>query len=172
MEPDWAAFYVEHRRALSTYALALTRDPAAAQDLLQDVLLRLMQEAPAPRHPRAYVLRCLRNRAIDLRRRAGPASLPLDAAGPALEAAPLPLFDPQRATTEQRDEIDRVMAALQGLADEPREAIVLKIFAGLTFAEIAETLGKPLGTVTSHYERGLRRLRELLEEPSNAARRQ
>ena len=157
MALDWAAFYVQHRRALVTYAIALTGDSAAAYDLLHDVLLRLMQEISQPEKPRSYVLRCLRNRVIDLRRtkRSRPQSL---------DGLQVALFEDDGAVPQIREEIQRARVALAKIADGPREVIVLKIFGELTFQEISDVLSRPLGTVTAHYARGLAELRRELEE--------
>ena len=164
MAIDWAAFYVEHRRALVTYALALTGNSAAAHDLLHDVLLRLLRENATPSQPRAFVLRCLRNRAIDLRRSAGPRPESID-------GVQVALFDDTASEPQTHEQIQRVQAALAKLVDGPREVIVLKIFADLKFQEIADVLNRPMGTVTSQYSRGLDLLRQDLEEAINAARR-
>lgn len=164
MALDWAAFYVEHRRALVTYSLALTGNSAAAHDLLHDVLLRLLHENATPTHPRAFVLRCLRNRAIDLHRSAGPRPESID-------GVQVALFDDTASEPQTHEQIQRVQAALAKLVDGPREVIVLKIFADLKFQEIADVLNRPMGTVTSQYSRGLDLLRQDLEEAINAARR-
>jgi RNA polymerase sigma-70 factor (ECF subfamily) len=63
-----------------------------------------------------------------------------------------------------RDEVRRqVSAALAGLPAKLREPLVLRHFGGLTFAEVADVLGEPVGTVRSRVALGLVRLREDLE---------
>ena len=62
----WASFYVANRQVLATYALALTGDEHAAEDLIQDVLVRIVQRRRPARKGRAYVLRCMRNLLIDM----------------------------------------------------------------------------------------------------------
>lgn len=151
----WASFYLEQRPALTAYALALTGNTADAADLLQDVLLRLIRERATARDRRAYVLRCLRNAAIDFRRRR---ALRDGRAGAALE--PAYLADAAEADRAERQQ--DVRAALRRLSAEQHEAIVLRVFCNVTFAEAAEILGRPIGTIASDYSRGLTRLRQLL----------
>lgn len=157
---SWAAFYLRHRSAIASYAATLTRDATAAADLMQDVLLTLVEQDPQARFPLAYVLQCLRRRAIDLHRRAR-AAQPLSSDPPAAAAAD---------HVEQADEGERLRTALDGLAPAQREVVVLRVFAQLSFAEIADTLDCPLGTVNSHYRRGLAALRQRMSGPPVAAR--
>ena len=55
------------------------------------------------------------------------------------------------------------MQAVEQLPDAQRETIVMKVFGGLTFQEIADTQGEPLSTVSSRYQRGLARLKTQME---------
>jgi RNA polymerase sigma-70 factor (ECF subfamily) len=151
----WAEFYLANRRALTTYALSLVGNPADAQDLIQDALMRMVRQHRPLRDARAYVMRGLRNLAIDRRRRfaAHPAQTPLEDEG-------LAFIDVDAAA--DREAVERVRSALRRLPDQRREVIVLKVYAGLTFGEIAEVLSIPPGTAASHYARGLDELRALL----------
>lgn len=64
----------------------------------------------------------------------------------------------------ERQDLSRVVAAAVGaLSEEQREVVILKEYMGLTFLEIAETLGLPPSTVKTRLYRGLRLLREQLE---------
>lgn len=153
---DWACFYFEQRESLLAYALALCGNLADAQDLVQDVLGKLAgRSAVVPQ--RAYVWRCLRNAAIDRRRRN--ASRP-EAAGVVIEPAAVVDW-----SGIERGEIgELVRGALSRLTDAYREVIVLRAFCELPFREVATLLEQPLGTVTSSFRRGLDELRELLRE--------
>jgi RNA polymerase sigma-70 factor (ECF subfamily) len=64
---------------------------------------------------------------------------------------------------ERRDLSRTVAAAVQALPEEQREVIVLKEYQGLTFLEIAATLGLPPSTVKTRLYRGLELLRQQLE---------
>jgi RNA polymerase sigma-70 factor (ECF subfamily) len=146
--------YRRHRQGLFTLALAVTRSPAAAEDAVQEAFARLwrLKKLPAG-DPVAYVFAAVRNAATDqLRRRR-----------PALEA-PVSIFNgsvvsPEAAALEA--ERQRLLAeALEALPDAQRQAIVLRIYADLSFAQMAEALGEPLPTVAARYRRGLERLRQ------------
>lgn len=158
----WAEFFRAQRHALTTYALSLSGDAADAQDLIQEVLVRMVQEDRPVRDARAYVLRALRNEAIDRRRRRGrrPSEAPLQDDG-------LAFVDAEAAG--RREGLEQVRAALAALGAEQREIIVLKIYAELTFREIAEILERPLGTVTSYYARGIAELRLVLQAEARHA---
>ena len=151
----WAAFYLANRRALSTYALALTGNAADAQDLVQDALVRMVCKRRRAREARAYVMRCMRNLAIDRYRQScsRPPERPL-------EGDCVAFIDGNAATDS--DTLEQIRAALRSLPVGRREVIVLKIYAELSFSEIAEILKIPVGTAASHYARALDELRGLL----------
>ena len=149
----WAEFFLEHRRALTAYALTLAARPADAEDLIQDVLVRMVREQRPVHNARAYVFRCLRNLAIDRRRSA--AARP-DAAAAAAESS---LFASEAVDAEHAEALAQLQAALDGLHPRQREVVAMKTYCELTFREIAEIVGEPLGTVTSRYRRGLEELR-------------
>ena len=56
-----------------------------------------------------------------------------------------------------------MVAAIEALAEDQREVVVLRVYAELTFAQIGEVLGQPLATVAARYRRSLERLRGQLE---------
>ena len=156
------AIYRRHRQGLYTLALSIAGRPEAAEDAVHDAVVRLCRPgAPRPRGDAvAYVFAAVRNAAVDGRRRAGPRAAAavsiFDLAEPAAGARPVDAS----ATDAERDL--RVADALAGLPAEQREAVVLHLFAGLTFAQAAEAAGVPLQTLASRYRRGLIALREPL----------
>lgn len=153
-ESDWAAFYVTHRVGLAAYARALSRDAADAQDLIQDVLVRMVREGRPALGARPVVFRALRNLAIDRQRRRK------------LEASALPLIRPRLeapADAEDRERLESLAVALDELSDAQREVIVLRTYAGLSFEEIAGALERPVGTVASQYARGVDALRTAMK---------
>jgi RNA polymerase sigma-70 factor (ECF subfamily) len=66
-------------------------------------------------------------------------------------------------SVERRDEVQRVGRALSGLNDSHRQVLVLSAGLGLSYEDIAGTLGIRVGTVRSRLSRARQRLRELLE---------
>lgn len=147
-------FYERHRRELFAYAMALTRSADAAEDAIQAAFSRLFERGELPRELRPYIFRCVRNAAVDEMRRAG------------REANCESIYELKAAPHSENNvrlklEIERLLGELR--ANE-REAIVLKIYGGLTFKEIAAMGDEPIDTVASRYRRGLKKMRERLEE--------
>jgi len=64
------------------------------------------------------------------------------------------------------EQFDQLQQALQKLPDEQREVLLLRHFSGLSFSQIAETLGRPIGTVLARAHRGVEKLRKLLNVES------
>ncbi len=154
------AIYRRHRQGLYTLALSIAGRPEAAEDAVHDAVVRLCRGGAAPPtgDAVAYVFAAVRNAAIDQRRRAKPRpavsifDLPDAAAGdPAVDVS---------AGDGERDR--RVADALADLPADQREAVVLHLFAGLTFAQAADAVGVPLQTLASRYRRGLAALRQPL----------
>ncbi len=162
---DWAEFFLEHHRALTAYGLSLVGNLHDAQDLIQDVLCRLVAGRRPIKAAKPYVMRCMRNLAIDRRRKArrsdgAPASRPCSTA----------FLDTDAGGPDRRALTERICSMLETLPDARREVIVLRVYGGLAFREVAEVLGRPLGSVSSDYARGVEELRGLLVEEVNHVR--
>ena len=149
--------YLERQQQIFTCALAVTRCPSLAEDAIQEAFQRLFRLNHEPRDLRSYVLRSVRNAAVDQLRRSPPTE-PLDGAF---------IFDPDggpREAAAEREFLGRVAEAFEQLPDEERETMAQHLYTDLTFREIAEIQDTPEGTVTTWYYRGLKRLRDALEE--------
>jgi len=164
--------YDEHARRVYAAALRVLGNPAQAQDVTQDVFLRLWR-APGKFDPRrgdlgAYLRLMARSRALDVAREGQAAGRASDRLKVAVGLTP-PREDarPDTATELRRDRAD-VRAALRGLPEPQREAIVLAYWGGLTAGEVARRVGVPLGTAKSRIRLGLARLRDAVE-PAVAA---
>ena len=133
-----------------TILLRVTRDRGLAEDLLQEFFLKVYRTPPGPavKKPRAYLFRMAGNLALDALR-AKKETEPLeDWAGPAREGDPL-----RRLALEE---------AFDGLSPAERQTAALHLNGGLTFREIAEATGTPLGTVLWRYRSAIGKLREAL----------
>ena len=105
----------------------------------------------------ALVFATVRRRAIDLaRREQRRAGRELAAVEPSES-----WFD---TSVEDRELSQLIQSAMNRLPDMYREVITLKVWGGLTFAEIAETLGIPANTAASRFRYGLTELRRLTKE--------
>ncbi|MBL0179123.1 MAG: sigma-70 family RNA polymerase sigma factor [Gemmatimonadetes bacterium] len=167
--PSFETEALPHLDTLYRVALRLTTNPAAAEDLVQDTMLRALRAWGSFRpgsNARAWLVTILRNQFITGWRSARRGAQPVD-----VEAIPeLPdLADPDpegRFFAELVD--DEVLAALDQLPEEFREVVVLSDLEGMPYAEVAEALGIPLGTVKSRIFRARRilqgQLRRYAEE--------
>jgi RNA polymerase sigma-70 factor (ECF subfamily) len=166
VEPRAAAtvegLYGEHAAALWHYAWRLTGDPARAQDVVQETLLRAWQHPEVAdndeRSPRAWLFTVARNMVIDESRSARfrrEVTTPDDTG--AFEGA---------CPDEVDGALDRLLIgdALARLTPEHREVVRRSYFQGWTTAQIAADLGIADGTVKSRLHYALRALRLVLSE--------
>jgi len=148
--------------ALRRYARALTRDAEIADDLVQDTLVRALrsQHLFHGGEVRSWLYTILtnlnRNRLRALARR--PATAPLGEADA-----------PQMAGPEagERD-IER---ALANLVEDQRSALLLVVLEGLSYREVAEVQGVPIGTVMSRLSRARAQIKSYLDGERPALRR-
>lgn len=159
--PTWEDVARGHGRFLYTVAYRLTGNHDDAQDLVQEVLVRVQRGLATyrPGSLEGWLSRIATNAFLDdvRRRKRRPAeSIPeeLDRV-----ATPSPGADEQLATEALPE---HVQEALRGLPDDYRSAVVLCDVVGMSYEEIAESLGVPVGTVRSRIHRGRSRLREVL----------
>jgi RNA polymerase sigma-70 factor, ECF subfamily len=156
--------YDEHSRGVYLAAYRILGNAAQAQDVVQDVFLRLWRRPrtfDASRGELAPYLRMMaRSRALDLWREgqaAGRASDRLKLTV-GLQAAPDEAERPS-AQAERRAEGATVRAAVRRLPDTQREAVVMAYWGGLSADEIARRIEVPLGTAKSRIRLGLEKLR-------------
>lgn len=143
-------------------ALAITGDPQAAEDVVQEAFVRLAAREDLLRDPATldgYLLRAVRNLALDWLRRARVRAG--SAEGVMLVAAP--------GEAERGADPRRVSNALLALPPDQREVVVLRVWEGLSFRDIAERTEAPLGTVHSRFRYAMERLRALLAGQGGAS---
>jgi RNA polymerase sigma-70 factor (ECF subfamily) len=143
-------------------AYRLTGNDADAQDLVQEVLLRVRRGLVTyrPGSLEGWLSRITTNAFLDdvrRRRRRPTVSLPEDADRVLVDAAADP--DAVLASTSLSADIQ---TALRALPEDFRVAVVLCDVVGLQYDEIAEDLGVPIGTVRSRIHRGRALLRKAL----------
>ncbi len=143
----------------------VVRDDAISEEVTQDVFLEVWRTAPRfdPDRGRAttWVLTMAHRRAID---RVRSEQAHRDRTERAGIAARRPAYDATADEVEVRDDHRRVNAALVAMTDLQREAVELAYFDGLTYRQVAEKLGVPLGTVKTRMRDGLSRVRNALED--------
>jgi RNA polymerase sigma-70 factor (ECF subfamily) len=149
------AIYDAYAGAVYRHALSLLRSPADAEDVLQEVFLKLVSRRGGPiRDLKAYLLTAARHQAIlVIRRRAR--EVETDTAAGHVSAA---------ASPDAAIDAEAVRGALERLSAAQREVVVLKVYEQMTFAEIGRRLRASVNTVASRYRYGLEKLRQVLGE--------
>ena len=156
-----------HQRQVFTLARYLLSDQGDAEDVTQEVLIRLWRNRRrvARDHLQAWLLRVTRNTSYDRLRRHHTASrvfvAGLDGRGAAGARATGP--DPE-ARAGAAEFTTRLEAALDRLGEPARSIVILREIQGLAYREIADVLDKPIGTVRVTLHRARRRLRQELRE--------
>ncbi|MGH3051799.1 MAG: sigma-70 family RNA polymerase sigma factor [Gaiellaceae bacterium] len=162
-EAALAELYDRFGRVAYGLALRIMRDPALAEDAVQESFLAVWRSADrfvAERGKAStWILTLVHRRAVDIVRREQPRR-----ADP-LDGAPIAAAESTEEEAWLRLRRTRVQEALRQLPDKQREAIELAYYGGFTQSELADRLGEPLGTIKSRMFSGLARLRELLVEP-------
>ena len=151
--------------AVLGYLRRVLGDPAAAEDVHQEVFLEVWRRGPSFDPDRSslgtWILLIARSRAIDHMRKRVPE--PRDPLGPAGFALRETEHDPE---TSPDALVERWgMAMRLGRLPEHEAAVLrMRFHDGLSQSEIAERTGIPLGTIKTHMVRGLRRLRAMVDE--------
>ena len=133
------------------FALWLTGSRSDAEDAVQDSFVRLARsraDLGAVRNPKSYLLSIAHRVCAEQRRR--PRPVPLDES----------LCEPLREDHDARLDAARVNDALLGLPAEQREAVYLRHFGEMSFAEVGAVTGVSLFTAASRCRLGLARLRK------------
>jgi len=155
----WRRWLEEHASKFLLFARQQSRSEADAEDLVQEAVLEAAKrDGKDMPPPPALVFATIHRRAIDLGRREG------RRAGrelAAMETAQEPWFD---TNVDDRERAKVIQDAMSKLSEIYREVITLKLWGGLTFAEIASSLGIPANTAASRYRYALQQLRKLIKE--------
>lgn len=156
------------------YLYRLTGSREDAEDLLQEVFLRLVRTVGEYTHDgrfEAWLFRIAANLARDHARRSAraPRIAQLDAAGGGMPADGQDVLgrrEPDAKGPDARmilsESVDAVQKALARLSAAEREVVMLRHFSDLTFAEISDAMGTPLGTTLARGHRALAKLRQWL----------
>ena len=156
-EAAFAELYDACAARLLGYLTARLGSRDAASDVLQAAFLRLVKSRKKVRgveNPISYLFQVARNEANRWTKQRSAFERPL---GVADEFA-------ANTSDDQSDDREVIAEALARLSDEDREIVDLKLYAGLTFREIAEVIGAPQATVATRYRRALESLRPWVEK--------
>ena len=159
--------YDRYSRVVYSFSLRMLADTNSAEDLTQEVFLRLWRQGGSYQHSRGafltWLLSVTHNMAIDEIRRRKRRPVAVDGADDDQTLSTLP---DTRTDVENAAWLTSlhtiVREALQDIPQSQRHAIELAYFSGLTQREIAERLNEPLGTIKTRMRLGLLKLRERL----------
>jgi RNA polymerase sigma-70 factor, ECF subfamily len=175
-EDSFTLLYHRHQAALYRFALRMTGNAWAAEEVVQDVFMTLMREPrkyDATRGPvGAYLYGIARNRVMKHLERQ-PRELSLEARngnGVRASDAAVNGFTPVQ-WAEQQERSERVRAAVLELPAEFREVVVLCELEELSYEEAARLSGCPIGTIRSRLHRGRALLMAKLEMLRDGPRR-
>jgi RNA polymerase sigma-70 factor (ECF subfamily) len=167
-DPDLLDRLIEqYQHRLLRYLVYLSGNRELAEDLFQETWIRVLERGhqyDGRREFSTWLYAVARNLTIDYLRKKSPVSL--DGLMENEDHAPVEPADTRPSAWElvaQRQQADRISAALLGIPAEYREAIVLRFQDGLALDEIAAVTGAPVGTVKSRIYRGLNLLMGPLE---------
>lgn len=138
------------------YAQSITRNQEDAEDALQAAMVRITvkpQVLATADHPWPYFLRVVRNEALKIIRRRRSVN------------ATAGFIDKEVESVDHLEEDDNrrvIREALSRLPGNQREVVLLKIWEGMTFAEIADVLNKSPNTVASRYRYAMEKLQQQL----------
>lgn len=170
----FAELVQRHKMALYNFALRQLKSRTAAEDVLQEVFLRIIQNASDFRHEARFttwMFAIARNLCIDELRKL--ASRNQDSFEQLSNGEGVShhqqITDEHFASSAERGAASsearyRIIGAIERLPDDQREVFLLREFASLPFREIAELTGTPENTVKSRMRYALERLQEALIE--------
>ena len=154
-----ASLYDRYSKVVYSVALRVRRDPASAEDVLQEIFLQIW------RNPDGFVATrgtlggwlsvVSRNRSIDALRRTRPSEQ--------IDEMTLPSGYDLADEAVRNGMMDKARVVIHALPMEQRKTLELAFFDGLTHSEIAEMTGDPLGTVKTRIRSALLTLRKALK---------
>lgn len=154
-EPSFRVLYERYGRRLLLYCTKVLGSQTAARDIVQDTFLTFLTKVRGGERidsVPAYLLTIARNRCLNTRR---------DARLVYMEPEHLP--DITVDDTNDRDEVRRHLAkAMEGLPERYREALMMQVYGGLSYAEICEATGETLPVVRHRISRAKQKLRSVL----------
>jgi RNA polymerase sigma-70 factor (ECF subfamily) len=162
-ESAFAALVIKYREPVYRFVRRMTGNHEDAADLTQEVFVRVyrsLHHFQGRCRFKTWLLRIATNACLDHRaRRREP--LPLEA----VEGVAAPPEQGPEAVAERRERWEAVWEAVQALPGRQRAAVVLRLYGGHTYAEIAEILDCSEGTVKASVFAALRKLRDRLGAP-------
>ncbi|HEY2786995.1 MAG TPA: sigma-70 family RNA polymerase sigma factor [Fimbriiglobus sp.] len=155
---EWETWFDRHGAAMILLARSWVPSRADAEDVVQDAFVHFWPSRTRAADQTAYLFGCVKRSALDwVRSRGRRVRREAIAARPECES----LFD---GPAEQAERRAAIAVALEALPEAQREVLVLRVWGGLTFPQIAAALAIPTDTAASRCRYALDKLREFLTE--------
>ncbi len=159
----FAALFEKYKNLVYRTAYLMLDDASEAEEALQEVFVLVYKSLegfdPSRGAFTTWLYRVTIHYCLNHRRKRRIVAQPL-------EDTSLAGLDPDLAAFAQKDEIRQAIARLN---ENQRAVIILRYYGELPYAEIAQSLDVPVGTIKSRLDRSLRALRQLLVDPDEAA---
>lgn len=155
-EAAFRVIYDRYAKRLYAYSLRVLRSDSRASDITQDAFLRFLtaiRRGDQIENLAAYLMRITRNLCLNVRR---------DEHLTYVEPEIIDPIDEHAVSPEDTDMHEHVRRAMERLPEEYREALVLQLYGGLSYAEICDVTGETLPTVRHRISRAKQRLRTYL----------
>lgn len=155
-ESAFRILYERHANRIYVYASKILRSESLGADVVHDTLLKLLlsiREGGEFENLPAFLLRTARNMCLNMKKRDQVVFV---------EPSTVDPVDHAHVEIEQRDLHEHVIRAIDLLPSEFREALILQLYAGLSYAEICDVTGESLPVVRNRISRAKQRLRNSL----------
>jgi RNA polymerase sigma-70 factor (ECF subfamily) len=149
---EWKIWLEQHGRALALFARQWVSTRADAQDVVQEAFIRFWRSRQRVADPTAYLYACVKHCALDAQR-SHRRRLKRE------QATARPETEPLFGGIEQSERRRMMQASLRNLPENQREAVVMRIWGGLSFVQIGAALGTSPDTAASRYRYAMARLR-------------
>jgi RNA polymerase sigma-70 factor (ECF subfamily) len=158
---DWTTLLDRHGPALALYARQWSDTAVDAEDIVQEAFVRFWRSRHRAADPVAYMFGCVKRFALQWRR-SNQRRLRREEAAARPDDEPNSLID----AFEESERRSAITTSLNLLPADQREVLVMKIWGGLTFTQIAEAASIPVHTAASRYRYALDKMRDLLATES------
>ncbi len=160
----YSTIYQQHRRGVFAAAFRILGNEAQADDVVQDVFIKVWRKPESFDSKRgelgSYLRLMARSRALDLWREGQAAGRASDRLKGVVAVGAAQGGERPDQIVERGEATDSVVGALRTLPENQREAVVLAYWGGLTAEEVARRAAVPLGTAKSRIRLGLSKLRD------------
>ena len=142
----------KHANSLELFAAQWT---TSAEDCVQEAFIELARQSKRPDNPLAWLFRVVRNRALNASRS--------DRRRSNHERLAAMMSKMSNDSNALANENEQLIAALDSMSPQDRELIVLRVWSGLTWQQVADVVGTSSSGAQRHYVVALRKLKQILE---------